>query len=114
MSLLTTQKTSEELDEQAEAPVADWGAPQTLQAGYMLTRLFGTSDVVRAVQGASYAQLKRFLELGIFKPEAQAANGKGSRRYFTVKNLVEAQVAVELAAAGLEPSVIKRGLETLH
>lgn len=84
-----------------EAAISDFGDPASMRAGYMATRLYGTADVVGLVEGLNYWQLKRWLEADIVTPEAQRANGKGSRRYFTVKNLVEIQVLVELYGLGL-------------
>lgn len=93
-------------------PEDDKLSRQSLQSTWMGPRMYGTTSVTGAL-GVTVAQIKWWLEKGILSPNGRAANGKGTRHYFTVKNLVEVRIIASLTGRGMAPEDVAGVLKEL-
>ncbi len=59
-------------------------------------------------------QIQYWDEIGLVKPSAKAATGRGSRRRYSFLDLVRLSVVRALIERGLKPQNIRRSLAALH
>jgi DNA-binding transcriptional MerR regulator len=74
---------------------------------------FDTRTVCRVV-GITARQVQYWDEIGLVKPSAWPASGRGSRRAYTFLDLVRLSVVRRLIEHGLPPGKIRRSLAALR
>ncbi len=73
-----------------------------------------TSRSVEKVVGITLRQIQYWDEIGLAKPSAKAAAGRGTRRLYTFLDLVRLSVVRALIDRGLAPGKIRRSLAALR
>jgi len=74
---------------------------------------FGTK-VVKEITGVSRMQLQHWDRTGIVRPSRRVGAGKGSRREYSFKDLVQLKVAKRLREEGISLQKIRKALEYLR
>ena len=74
---------------------------------------FGTK-VVKEITGVSRMQLQHWDRTGIVRPSIKIGAGKGSRREYSFKDLVQLKVAKRLREEGISLQKIRKALEFLR
>ena len=74
---------------------------------------FPSASACRIV-GVTPRQIQYWDEIGLVKPSASAAAGRGSRRRYSFLDLVRLSVVRALIERGLKPRNIRRSLAALH
>lgn len=74
---------------------------------------FGTK-AVREITGVSRMQLQHWDRTGILRPSIRIGAGKGSRREYSFKDLVQLKVAKRLRDEGISLQKIRKALEYLR
>ena len=74
---------------------------------------FPSASACRVV-GITPRQIQYWDEIGLVKPSARAAAGRGTRRRYTFLDLVRLSVVRALIERGLKPRKIRRSLAALH
>lgn len=74
---------------------------------------FGTK-VVKDITGVSRMQLQHWDRTGIVRPSIKIGAGKGSRREYSFKDLVQLKVAKRLREEGISLQKIRKALEYLR
>ena len=75
---------------------------------YVGTMIYGTMDIV-ALTGVTQRQLEYWVDKDVIKPE-HPANGQGTRKFFTHKNLVQILIANNLKGSGVSLESIRNVL----
>jgi predicted RNase H-like HicB family nuclease len=78
-----------------------------------MVRGFGTR-MVREITGVSRMQLQHWDRTGIARPSLKIGAGKGSRREYSFKDLVQLKVAKRLREEGISLQKIRKALEFLR
>ena len=81
--------------------------------GVVVEEGFDSRSVGRIV-GITPRQIQYWDEIGLVKPSARPANGRGSRRRYSFPDLVRLSVVRALIERGLAPGKIRRGLAALR
>jgi DNA-binding transcriptional MerR regulator len=74
---------------------------------------FGKKDVV-ALTGLTYRQVDHWATTGVVRPSIKTAAGKGSRREYSFKDLVQLRVAKALRDGGISVQKIRKVLAWLR
>jgi DNA-binding transcriptional MerR regulator len=74
---------------------------------------FSSASACRIVR-VTPRQIQYWDEIGLVKPSAKAATGRGSRRRYSFLDLVRLSVVRALIERGLKPQNIRRSLAALH
>jgi DNA-binding transcriptional MerR regulator len=74
---------------------------------------FGKKDVV-ALTGLTYRQVDHWATTGVVRPSIKTAAGKGSRREYAFKDLVQLRVAKALRDGGISVQKIRKALAWLR
>jgi len=74
---------------------------------------FASRSVTR-IAGITLRQIQYWDEIGLVKPSARPATGRGSRRLYSFLDLVRLSVVRTLIERGLSPGKIRRGLSALR
>ncbi|MBI4963639.1 MAG: MerR family transcriptional regulator [Desulfomonile tiedjei] len=72
------------------------------------------AKVVREITGVSRMQLQHWDRSGIIRPSVKIGTGKGSRREYSFKDLVQLKVAKQLREEGISLQKIRNALEYLR
>ena len=72
------------------------------------------AKVVKEITGVSRMQLQHWDRTGIVRPSIKIGAGKGSRREYSFKDLVELKVAKRLREEGISLQKIRKALEYLR
>lgn len=72
------------------------------------------AKAVRTLTGVSRMQLQHWDKTGIVRPSIKMGNGKGSRREYAFKDLVQLKVAKRLREEGISLQKIKKSLQYLR
>jgi predicted RNase H-like HicB family nuclease len=72
------------------------------------------AKVVKEITGVSRMQLQHWDRTGIVRPSAKIGAGKGSRREYSFKDLVQLKVAKRLREEGISLQKIRKTLEYLR
>lgn len=72
------------------------------------------AKVVKEITGVSRMQLQHWDRTGIVRPSIKIGAGKGSRREYSFKDLVQLKVAKRLREEGISLQKIKKALEYLR
>jgi DNA-binding transcriptional MerR regulator len=81
--------------------------------GGTVTPGFG-AKVVKEITGVSRMQLQHWDRTGIVRPSVKIGAGKGSRREYSFKDLVQLKVAKRLREEGISLQKIRKALEFLR
>lgn len=73
-----------------------------------------TSRTVARVVGISARQIQYWDEIGLVRPSARPAAGRGTRRIYSFLDLVRLSVVRKLIERGLSPGKIRRSLAVLQ
>jgi len=72
------------------------------------------AKVVKEITGVSRMQLQHWDRTGIVRPSVKIGTGKGSRREYSFKDLVQLKVAKKLRTEGISLQKIRKALEFLR
>jgi len=75
--------------------------------------MLGKKDVL-ALTGLTYRQVDHWATTGVVRPSIKAAAGKGSRREYSFKDLVQLRVAKALRDGGISVQKIRKALAWLR
>lgn len=76
-------------------------------------QIYTTADLAR-ISGFSKRQLDYWARQGLLTPSLQQASGHGSRRIYTVEDLVKVQVIRRLKQFGWSTQKIRRAVDTVR
>ncbi|MHB1487954.1 MAG: MerR family transcriptional regulator [Acidimicrobiales bacterium] len=69
---------------------------------------------VCAIVGITYRQLDYWARTGLLKPSVSAAQGSGSQRRYSYRDLIELKVIKQLLDAGVSLQSARKAIECLH
>ena len=71
------------------------------------------ADTVQRLTGISYRQLDYWDTTGLVRPSIRGAQGKGSRRVYSIQDLVEVRVVSRMLASGVSLPTVRKAVRCL-